>query len=276
MIPRDRTEDATAYVLGALEEQERLAFELALNDSAELQREVAELREVAGMLALAVRPVAPPPTLRERIVSDARAVRPIAPRLADAQRRESPATSLRPVPMRASPSRWRFPDGFAWSALAASLILAAVMQNRYRERASAATALSRANSALRTDLASRDSLLGVLIGPDVESARLTAAVGSASGLMFWNRTAARVALVASNLPAVQKGRTWQLWGIAAGRPPVSLGTFNTSASGEGRIAAAVPPGLRIAIGAVTQEPAGGSPQPTTTPIVSGAFAERPR
>ncbi|MEP7344589.1 MAG: anti-sigma factor [Gemmatimonadaceae bacterium] len=275
MISRERMEEATAYVLGALEEEERATFELALNDSPDLQREVAELREVAGLLALAVRPVAPPPELRERIVSDARAVRPIAPRLAEAQRREPPPVTLRtsaePDPRRI----WNASKIVGWLVVAASLVGVAVMQNRFRERASAARALTRANTDLRAQLAARDSLLNVLVGPDVETVRMASAGSPPSARIFWNRSAQQVVFVAFSLPNAPAGRTYQLWGIAKGKAPVSLGTFNTNAAGEGRVTVKVPDGLQIAVGAVTEEPEGGSPQPTTTPILAGTFAETP-
>jgi len=276
MISRERMEEATAYVLGALEDEERATFELALNDSSDLQREVAELREVAGLLALAARPVAPPPSLRERIVSDARAVRPIAPRLAEAQRRESPTVPLRPVAEPVPKRLWQLPRVTGWLAFAASLIGVAVVQNLYRERAAAAASLERANTSLREQLASRDSLLGVLVGPDVETIRMTAAGSPPSARMFWNRSARQVVFLAFSLPTAPAGRTYELWGIAKGKAPVPLGTFNTNASGEGRVTVKVPDGLQIAIGAVTEEPAGGSPQPTTTPILAGTFGESPK
>ena len=175
MISRERMEEATAYVLGALEDEERATFELALHDSADLQREVAELREVAGLLALAVRPVAPPPSLRERITSDARAVRPIAPRLAEAQRREPAPVTLRTSAERGPRKVWQASRIAGWLVVAASLVSVAVMQNRFRERAAAARSLVRANGELRSQLASRDSLLSVLVGPDVETIRMAAA-----------------------------------------------------------------------------------------------------
>jgi anti-sigma-K factor RskA len=89
--------------------------------------------------------------------------------------------------------------------------------------------------------------------------------------MFWNRASNQVVLVAFALPPAAPGRTYQLWGIASGKgqKPVSLGTFNTSANGEVRLSVTVPAGLQIAVGAVTEEPAGGSPQPTTTPFLVG-------
>ena len=54
-------------------------------------------------------------------------------------------------------------------------------------------------------------------------------------------------------------------------PPVSLGTFNTDSSGRALATLTVPAGLRIAVTAVTEEPAGGSPQPTTTPFLAATW-----
>lgn len=276
MIPRERMEEATAYVLGALEDEERAAFEVALNDSAELQREVAELREVAGLIALAVRPVAPPSGLRERIVSDARAVRPIAPRLAEAQRRENSPVTLRAVESAGPGRAWQASTIVGWLAVAASIIGVTVAQNRYRERASAARALAAANAELRSQISASDSLLRVLVGPDVETTRLAAVGSERSARLYWNRKASQVVLVAFALPAAPAGRTYQLWGIPKGKAPVSLGTFNTNAAGEGRLTVRVPEGLALAVGAVTEEPEGGSLQPTSTPVLAGAFGELSR
>lgn len=271
MISSDRMEQATAYVLGALEEEERLSFELALHGSSELQREVAELREVAGLVALAVRPVAPPASLRERIVSDARAVRPIAPRLAEAaQRREpSPPAPLRAVTRDAVRPGWKLSQMLGWVAVAASLVGVVVAQNRYREQSGRVRDLTAANSELRTQLSARDSLLGVVLGPQVETIRLSASGAPPSARMFWNRGSREVVLVAFALPNAPSGRTYQLWAIAKGKSPVSLGTFNTTAAGEGHLTVKIPEGLEIATGAVTEEPAGGSSQPTSTPILVG-------
>lgn len=62
-----------------------------------------------------------------------------------------------------------------------------------------------------------------------------------------------------NEPAAD-GRVYQMWQIQAGKP-VSLGVFE----GQGFLLAGLPPGATIA---VSVEPPGGSPQPTTTPILA--------
>lgn len=54
------------------------------------------------------------------------------------------------------------------------------------------------------------------------------------------------------------GQTYQLWQIQAG-VPVSLGVFDEA----GLLTAALPPGATVA---VSVEPPGGSPQPTTAPL----------
>jgi len=55
--------------------------------------------------------------------------------------------------------------------------------------------------------------------------------------------------------------------------PIASQTFNTEADGHGLVTSVnVPAGEEISGFALTIEPAGGSPQPTTTPILYGAIA----
>jgi hypothetical protein len=72
-------------------------------------------------------------------------------------------------------------------------------------------------------------------------------------------------------PRCAPGRTYQLWGIPTGGPPQGLGTFAPAANGEARVVLRVPPGAAMDVAAITEEPDGGSPAPTTTPIVLGQF-----
>lgn len=272
MIPAERREQATAYVLGALDESERSEFELALQSSEELRQEVAELRTAAAHIALAAPPVAPPSGLRDRIMAEARSVRPIAPRLAEAERIESPPSpnNTARIP---SPAPRPVLSVLPWIALAASLVGVLVMRSRYLEADRLRGSLSTVSDSLRGALAARDSLIGTLLAPEVETIKLSAAGRPPSARMFWNRASNKIVLVAFALPPAAPGRTYQLWGIASGKgqAPVSLGTFNTAANGEARLSVTVPAGFQIAVGAVTNEPAGGSPQPTTTPFLVGQF-----
>ncbi len=69
---------AAPYALDVLEGEELAAFEAHLRDCPVCQGEVQEMREVAGFLAHAASPVAPPAGLRDRVLAEARQARPTA------------------------------------------------------------------------------------------------------------------------------------------------------------------------------------------------------
>src|SRR4051794_41311136 len=69
----EHREDAGAWVLGALPEDEHERFAAHLPDCDVCRHEVAELRMVADTLPLAAPQVAPPPELKERIMAAVRA-----------------------------------------------------------------------------------------------------------------------------------------------------------------------------------------------------------
>jgi hypothetical protein len=52
---------------------------------------------------------------------------------------------------------------------------------------------------------------------------------------------------------------------------VSLGTFDTGADGTAVVALSIPAGAAFDVSALTEEPAGGSGQPTTTPFLAGPW-----
>ncbi|MGH7498959.1 MAG: RskA family anti-sigma factor, partial [Gemmatimonadales bacterium] len=60
---------AAAYALGALSADEMQRFEAFLATSPETQREVAEMRDVAALLALGQSDPAPSADLRERVLA---------------------------------------------------------------------------------------------------------------------------------------------------------------------------------------------------------------
>jgi hypothetical protein len=90
-----------------------------------------------------------------------------------------------------------------------------------------------------------------------------------TGKMFWDRAADRWTFFAYDLPPVEADRTYQLWLLTAAGP-VSAGTFMPGAGGVSTLQAeyALEPDQLDGV-AVTEEPAGGVPQPTTTPILVG-------
>ncbi len=279
---------AAPYALGALDESERASFEEHLASCDVCAAEVRALTDVAGLLATVAPSVSPPARLRDRILADARAVRPIgtapkseiggSPRDAgrwesgiDTAPRTGQITPAAPVTRRAFTIA-------PWLAAAAAVVVAVYLGQQTRSeraaRRSAEQALESARLTLDSTgsaLARRDSLIQLLVSPDVQAVTVSGSGPAPSAKYFLDRRAGRIIIAASALPPAPQGRTYQLWGIETGKPPVSLGTFNTDSSGRALASVAVPAGLRIAVTAVTDEPSGGSPQPTTTPFLAATW-----
>jgi anti-sigma-K factor RskA len=78
-----------------------------------------------------------------------------------------------------------------------------------------------------------------------------------------------VVLIAAHLPKLEANRTFELWLIPAAGNPVPAGTFHAETVANGSSAVYVYQGAtaNAAVVAVTVEPEGGSPQPTTTPFI---------
>ncbi len=228
-------ESAAPYALGTLDREEHAAFEAHLAGCAACRAEVQAVREVAGLLAYSAPDAAPPAALRERVLAEGRRVRPLP----------------RPRPARAP-----------WLAAAAAAVLAlAAGYAWWQARSEMAD--------VRAALAARDFLLEAILAPDVSTAALAATGQPPSARVFYNPGRHRVVMAVYHLPPAPAGRTYQLWAIATGKPPVSLGTFNTPPEGRLTMALDVPRDLTFTLTAVTEEPAGGSPQPTQNPFLIG-------
>jgi anti-sigma-K factor RskA len=257
---------SAAYALGALDEDERTAFEKHLAGCAECQAEVREYRETAAALASGVPAVEPPPGLRARVLDQTRSIRPLV------AARTPAATASK----RAPPSRWL---AAAAVVLALGGLSAWQMERgrRLEVEASIATLEDSLSirvaeiAALDSALAGRDSLLATVLAEDVRTVTLVSSGTPPAARIYWNPARGRIVLTAHDLPPAPAGRTYQLWGIADGQP-VSLGVFDTDTAGRATVEFNVDPALRFQVGAVTDEPAGGSPQPTTTPFLVGQLS----
>ena len=238
---------AAPYALGSLTPEERARFEAHLAGCAICRAEIQTHRDVASLLAHAAPEATPSPELRERILREARKVRPIGSRTAA----RGPL-----VP---------------WLAAAACLVLALGAGYAYLRERAAHSDITRLLAAAADTIAARDSLVATLLSPDVGTAALAATGKPPSARLYWSPARHRVVVAVFDLAPAPAGRTYQLWAIAQGKP-VSLGIFNTSASGRLTAALDVPPGLRFEVSAVTEEPAGGSPQPTQQPFLIGKVA----
>ena len=74
-----------------------------------------------------------------------------------------------------------------------------------------------------------------------------------------------------DLPALPQGKVYQLWAIPEGQAPLDAGLFTLDAQGHGRggLKALPDPTLPVRTFAITVEPAGGSPSPTSAILLAG-------
>jgi anti-sigma-K factor RskA len=236
---------AAAYALGALSADEARRFEVYLAGSPEAQREVAEYREVAALLALAGPEPVPGPDLRERVV--ARGPRPPA----------RPATGRAHAP-------------FPWLALAAGLLAAVGLgfgwtqlqtaRDLRQELAQLGQRLDQTSDLLR----GREATLNAIFEPGVAMFQLTAS-GDPDPLiqLFWDRQRNRAILHGFRLDTVPQGQAYQLWFIKDGAPVPSV-TFRPEAAGHVLVERIeVPADGELTAAALTVEPESGSPQPTS-------------
>jgi anti-sigma-K factor RskA len=252
-------EYAASYALDALDEEDRASFETHLSNCLLCRAEVHAYRDVVGLMAYAAPKVIAPPDLRERILTEARKVRPLA-----AARTVKPAGRA---------SMW-----LAAASLAAVLALGSLYYDERSDRLASEAESEAARSELaaaRVGLNRADSLIAVLLAPEVQTAALAAQGRPPSARLYYNTARSIVVVAAFDLRPANPGRTYQLWGLRGGQP-TSLGTFNTEASGRAVVTLPVAVGARFELSAVTEEPAGGSPRPTTTPFLVGAWSAVPQ
>ena len=242
---------AAAYALGALSSEEARRFEAYLAGSPEAQREVAEYRDVAALLALGGPEAAPSPDLRERVLSRIQA--PSARPSAAAPRRSPP-----------------------WGALAAGLVAVAGLGFGYvqlREVRDLRAELGRTMQRLAQTselLTAREATLNAIFEPGVQMFQLTAS-GDPDPLIqvFWDRERHRAIVHGFRLDSVPEGKAYQLWFIKDGAPVPSV-TFKPEPTGHVKVEQVpVPADGKVSAAAVTVEPESGSTQPTSPILLVG-------
>lgn len=261
---------APSYALGALDAEECATFEAHLATCADCRAEVRAHRDVAALLPLALGD-APSASLRDRILAIP-AAHPASKTPRPAPADEPASTAARPdvVSIASAPSARRGGRAWpGWLAAAAALLLAVGLGMRWRDERGARQVAEGALAEERATRIARDSLLATVLAPDVRSARLVATGAGPEVRMVWSRRRGVVILTAQGLAPAPDGRTYQLWGIPKGGAPRSLGVFAADANGVARVELRVPSDAVIDVAAISVEPAGGSPAPTTTPVLVG-------
>ena len=240
MTDHERWADsAAAYLLGALPDADADAFERHLAECPLCREEIDALAPAVRALPSAVDPVAPPPALKARIMAE---VEREASLLAAA----GPEADRPPAPRRRRARGWLGLPRWAPAAVAAVLLLGVLIGVGVSQLG---------GSGERTVQA---QILDKARAPD---ASVEIEVGSDGAT-----------LVARGLPAPPSGRVYQIWLKRPGHAPEPTSALFTPRR-DGTATATVPGSLEgVAQMLVTDEPAGGSRQPTTSPLLSASMS----
>jgi hypothetical protein len=172
------------------------------------------------------------------------------------------------------------PQVIAWIAVAASLIVVAglamqqrALQEQVAQQTTTIAGLEATLAAREAKLASREAELNAILDPNIQLTRM-GVPGTPEPVvqLFWNRKSNLLMVHAFQLPPAAAAHAYQLWFIPRNGKPIPSVTFNTEVTGHGMVGQIkVPEGLDLTAAALTVEPEGGSPQPTTTPFLVGSL-----
>ena len=218
-----------AFALDALSADEAQRFRMHLQGCAVCQQEVRELREAATRMA-EVEAVPPPAALKARVLAAADRTPQKPPKVADTV---APSSRRRWVPRLA--------------AAAAAVVLAV------------AAGVGVAQLAGDDEPPLAADVVQVLEADDVRTAEVETSHGPV--LVATSQGRGEMALDTSGLHRLAAPHVYQLWSITGGAP-TSAGVLDDPGTGASMDLPAT--GSQVAI---TVEPAGGSDQPTTEPIV---------
>ncbi|ABS05221.1 anti-sigma factor [Kineococcus radiotolerans] len=267
---------AAAWALDALDDDERAAYEERLRTRPEERADADALRETAARLGAAV-PVEPPARLRAGILAalattaqeppgqELPAQEPPAqeppgqePPAQEPSAQEPPAVTDLGAARAARRDRTRRPARWSVLVAAAGLVVAAAGIGVGVGAGPDDPPVVSAQEAARQEVAD------LLAAPGARVSTVTASDGGTATLV---RADGRLGVLTTGLPAAGAGRDYQLW-LASGEAVSSAGMLGVGAGGTA--ATVVEVGDSDGVG-ISVEPAGGSPQPTTTPVVFTAL-----
>jgi anti-sigma-K factor RskA len=241
------------YALGVLEGEERAEIEAHLaRKCPRCTPGVEKARWVVAQLARTAPEAQPPQSLKGKIL--------------DAVNTPNKVAEFAKAP----PPRATFP-AWAWTAAAALAILTGYSIHQMGTQNTQLAALRQQmkiailqNRALQNQLEINHQITSVMASPDSMPLKLMPKDKNMPMVHAYLHPHMGVALMCDEMPAMPAARTLQLWSVSKNGKPMSVAIFHPDSQGQIAIVAPVNmPMNEIAMLAVTEEPAGGSPQPTS-------------
>lgn len=232
-----------AYALDAVDDLERARFEVHLKDCDSCRREVDSLRAAGSELALQLEIA--PPALRAAVLHDIKGVRPLPPLVAEPAPAER-SDRRRQAPHRLAPVRW------LTAAAAAALILVGGIWHPWVQHGEPALSATQQ----------------VLQAPDAQ--RVVRIFSGAKATVVRSPSLGRAVIVADKMPAAPAGKVYELWLFDSRGNARKAGLM--PAGDQAQVSLILDGDASTAKGAgITVEPAGGSDQPTSRPILQFPF-----
>ncbi|UFS59451.1 anti-sigma factor [Subtercola endophyticus] len=285
-----------AYALNAMTADELRAFERALAESPELQRETDELSATATLLGLATAPVEPPASLKASLMAklaETAQDAPASPRastpssVADTEQTETheisagegasvpeydiPSTpEIAPASANGSGSAAAKANARWFTKPMGVLVAAAAAVALFVGGGVVGNALTSSPPATSQD-ASASSLAQIFSAADVQSTH-TSVEGGGQATVVWSNSVGSAAVVAQGMPSLPADKTYEAWYISGSSGVATpAGTFvpGGDATTWHVLSGSLTAGDTIG---VTVEPAGGSQTPSTTPILAVSAA----
>jgi anti-sigma-K factor RskA len=243
------------YALGVLEGEERAEIDTHLARACpQCTPGVENARWVVSHLAHMAPDAQPPASLKGRILDGAKS----SGRVAEISKPQA--------------NRAMFP-AWAWAAAAALALLTGYsirqMGNQNAQLADLRRQMKLAtlqSKALQDQLDLGRMITSVMMSPDSRPLKLMPKDKNMPMVHAYLHPHMGVAITADQMPSMPTAITLQLWFVPKQGKPMSVAIFRPNAQGQIAVIAPVNmPMNEIAALAVTEEPAGGSPQPTTNP-----------
>ena len=235
-----------AYVVDALDDDERATFEEHLPGCLDCQAEVASLREAVAVMAHGAA-TPPPPSLRASVLAGIATVRPLPPEHVEgapalAEEDDRPLAAV--VPLR--PRRRRLAGAVASVAAAAAIVTGMVYQPW-------------ADDAKIGTLLPADQ---VMTAADVQKVSVDFTDGSRAEV-YRSKSKGKAVIITHGMAAPPSGKVFELWlrDAAGTMRPAGL----MSAAGDQKVLLKGDATKADAVG-ITVEPEKGSTRPTTKPI----------
>ena len=276
-----------SHALNALSDDERAFLDEALTTSPELRLETDSLRETALQLAYAVEPIEPPDSLKASLMARIQTTPQAAP-LADAAPEAPVADAGDDSVLEARPTPVASVTPSAASVAAPVGPAAAAARRRWFQRPAAALSAAAAVAVVflgvglgvGTNLAPSNEpgpgttqasggLDRIYAASDFQ--RTTAKVaGGGTATVVWSHEVGKSAVILDGVSAAPEGKTYELWYIGSEGSGGKINAAGLMDHVSDGVRAAVLTGTlsRGATIGMTVEPAGGSAQPTTTPIMA--------